>query len=167
MEFSYFDQYFDIEIDLTDYLIKLSDAGGENYALNNLQPVKVSIKNLFTHYNIIFDYKRNVNLILRYDVLDNESMELVSYKTYGTVEYWWIVALFNDIKNPFKDWPLSVDNVKQVASNLFQNEGKYSMDTYLTYINDMNDDKKQIILPKPDTLKDIIWKYRQSILATP
>lgn len=164
MDFSYFDQYLDTEIDLTDYLTKLSTIGGETYAFNNLQPVKVSVKNLFTHYQIIFDYKRNVELIIRYDVKDNESIELVSYNTYGSVEYWWIVALFNDIKNPFTDWPLSINNLKALALNLYEKEGKYSFDTYIQYLNGLNDERKKLTLPKPDTLKEIIWKYRQEIV---
>ena len=30
--------------------------------------------------------------------------DLLSYKLYGTEQYWWIVCLVNDIQNPFSDF---------------------------------------------------------------
>ena len=168
MDFSYFDQFQDIEIDLTSYLNNMTvstlASSGTNYLFSNKQPVVTTIKNLFTKYDIIFDYRRNIELILNYTIKDNENIEIVSNNVYGDIQYWWIIALFNDIKNPFTDWPLASNHIKLICSNLYDNERKYSYDTYMQHLNAINDDKKQIIVPKADTLKNIIWKYRQAIL---
>jgi len=29
--------------------------------------------------------------------------DLISYKVYGTVDYWWVICLFNQIQNPFEE----------------------------------------------------------------
>jgi hypothetical protein len=162
-DFSYFDQFTDIEIDLTSYLKSIPTTG--SYTFNNKQPVVTTIKNLFTKYEIVFDYKKNIDLILDYKIKDDEFIETVSYNIYGSPEYWWIIALFNDIQNPFRDWPLSQPEVIQIATNLFNTERKYSYNTYLNFVSSRNESKRDIIIPKSDTLKDIIWKYRQVIIG--
>lgn len=162
-DFSYFDQYADIEIDLTSYLTSIPTTG--SFTFNNIQPVVTNVKNLFTKYEILFEYKKNVDLILSYKVQDNEFIENVSYNVYGSPEYWWIVVVFNNIKEPFKDWPLTQDQIISIATKLYNNERKYKYDTYFQFISERNEIKRNIILPKNDVLKDIIWKYRQAILA--
>lgn len=164
MDFSYFDQYQDSIIDLTSYLNNLS-ISGSTYSFNNSQPVTATVKNLFNKYDIVFNYRNNIELILNYEIKENETIELVSYNVYGDVQYWWIVALFNNIQNIFSEWPLNEDQLKIVATSLYNNNRNYDYNTYIEYLNENNFNRRQIILPKPDTVKDIIWKYRQSILA--
>lgn len=163
-DFNYFDQYSDIEIDLTSFL-KSMPVSSVNYTLNNVQPVKATIKNLFTKFQIVMDYKNNLNFILNYKVEDDEFMENVSYKVYGSTDYWWIVAVFNDVKEPFKDWPLTQNQLISIATKLYEQERKYSFSTYLDFMSANNEIKRDIILPKNDVVKDIIWKYRQAILS--
>jgi hypothetical protein len=161
-DFTYFDQYSDIEIDLTSYL-KSIPVTGSAYTLSNLQPVKTTSKNLFTKYEVIIDYKHNIDLILQYQINEGETIDVVSYNIYGSVEYWWILAMFNDIKNIFTDWPLSQQQLITIAKNLYEKERKYSYNTYLDFLAASNDEKRDIIVPKKDTIKDIIWKYRQVV----
>jgi len=163
-DFSYFDQFPDMEIDLTAYLQSIT-LSGSVYTFSNLQPVVTTISNMFTKLDIVFDYQKNVDLILNYQIADDEFIETVSYNTYGSTDYWWIIALFNNIKEPFNDWPLSHSEVVQVATNMFNNERKYSYNTYLDLVSANNELKRNIILPKNDVVSDIIWDYRQAILG--
>ena len=163
-DFSYFDQFGTMEIDLTSYLQSVT-ISGSNYTFSNIQPVVTTITNLFSKYDIVFDYKKNVDLILNYQIQDNEFIETVSYNTYGSTDYWWIVALFNNIYEPFNDWPLSHSEVVQVATNLYNNERKFTYSTYFNFVSANNDLKRNIILPKNDVVNDIIWDYRQAILG--
>ena len=44
-----------------------------------------------------------------YFVIDSAIMkrlDLISYKFYGNVEYWWVIMLVNNILNPFTDLPI-------------------------------------------------------------
>lgn len=40
---------------------------------------------------------------------DNETLEIISYKHYESVDYWWIIAIINKIYDYRKDLPLSRD----------------------------------------------------------
>ena len=39
----------------------------------------------------------------RVEVIDLLRPDLISYKVYGTVDFWWIILLVNNIENPFVD----------------------------------------------------------------
>ena len=160
--FSYFDQFQDMEIDLTLYLKSIPTTA--SYTFNNSQPIKTTIKNLFTKFDIVFDYKNNINLIQSYEIKDNEFIETVAYNVYQDTDFWWIVALFNNIQNPFIDWPLSQSQIIDIAKAKYATERKYSYLTYLNFLTEINDKKRILILPNNDTISDIIWRYRQAIL---
>ena len=51
--------------------------------------------------------KNDVALFDKYRVKAGESPEMVSMRFYGTVDYYWVVLLMNDIKDRFYEWPLS------------------------------------------------------------
>jgi hypothetical protein len=163
-DFSYLDQFLDMEIDLTGYLLSIPTTG-EKYILSNKQPVITTVKNLFTKFDIVYNYKNNINAITTYTINDGDFIEAVSHKIYGNVQYWWVIAIFNDIKEPFKDWPLSQEQVITISKYLFDNEKKYSYTTYLNFIFEKNETKRKIIVPNIDTLKEIIWQFRQAILG--
>jgi hypothetical protein len=39
----------------------------------------------------------------RVNETDLQRPDLISYRVYGTVNYWWIVLVFNGIQNPFTE----------------------------------------------------------------
>lgn len=166
-EFNYYDQYSDVDIDLTDYLNKLvedNDLTTEQYTFNNNQPIKTTIKNLFEHINIIYDYRDDAEVINTYEVQDGEFPEVVSYKLYEDASFWWIILLFNEIYDPYNDWVLSQSHVIDLATRLFNAERKFSYQTYIDFIHTANEERRNIIYPKKYVLKDIVWKYREVLL---
>ena len=165
--FTYFDQFQDVQIDLTAYLDKLSKNASSpyKYSLSNKQPAVTTVKNLFTKYDIVIDYKKNIEVILAYNIKENETLEQVSYKVYETIDYWWIVAIFNDITNPFTDWPLNQEQLNNAANLLYENEGKYPRNVYYNLLFERNEQKRRIILPREYVIGDIIWAYREKVLA--
>lgn len=44
---------------------------------------------------------------INYIVKDQDTPETVAYSVYGSAEYHWLVLLFNNIFNPFFEWPMS------------------------------------------------------------
>jgi len=59
-----------------------------------------------------FDYLNNnlSNFVMNYDPSyytvkedDKARPDLISYKTYRTVSYWWLICYVNEIQNPFLD----------------------------------------------------------------
>lgn len=166
-EFTYFDQFLDMEIDLTDYLKKMSTATSATYQYNfsNMQPVKTTVKNLFTKYEIVADFKKNIDLIVYHDVKEGETIEQVSFVNYETTEYWWLVAIFNEITNPFLQWPLNQQQLNSAVDLLYNEEGIYNRMTYFNMLFEKNELRRQLIIPRPFVVNEIIWKYREAILA--
>lgn len=160
--FSYFDQFKDMEIDLTDYLAKASTEKFD-YKLSNIQPVVVKVKNLFEQFRILDTYKRDIASFNRYDVKDNEKLEDISQRFYETRDFWWIITVFNDIRNPFLDLPLSEDQLVELAGVLTDQEKKYPKSVYYKLLFEANEKKRQILVPKKAYIADIIWSYRQAI----
>lgn len=165
--FTYFDQYGDIEIDLTDYLLRMSAATSASkykYNFSNMQPVKTTVSNLFTKYDVVLNFKKNMDVLVYYNVIENETIEQVSFKNYNTIDYWWIIAIFNDIFNPFTDWPLNQEQLINAVDLLYENEGLYSRNAYYNFLFEKNEDRRQLILPELFVIPDIIWTYREAIL---
>jgi len=161
--FSYFDQFKDIEIDLSRYLKNFST---DEYQLkfSNLQPVKVTVKNLFEQYRILDRYKRDASSFIKYTIKDNERVENISYKFYDTPDFWWIILVFNNIKNPFYEMPLAEDQLIQFSRILSIREGKYPQNVYYKLINETNEHRRNIIIPRTAILSDVIWEFREAIL---
>jgi len=161
--FNYFDQFKDLEIDLSKFLLNFSN---EKYTLklSNLQPVKTLVKNLFEQYKILETYKRDAASFNTYNVQDNERIENISYKFYNSVDWWWIIALFNDIKNPFFDLPLSEAQLIDLSIRLFEEESKYPQKVYYNLLFEANEKRRKINIPKRAFIADIVWKYREAII---
>jgi hypothetical protein len=49
-----------------------------------------------------FEIKRSP-VYYRLDSIDRKRPDIISYKNYGTVDYWWIILLVNSLDNPFTD----------------------------------------------------------------
>lgn len=59
--------------------------------------------NIWRNYAI---EKNITNSVIYYDTYIVEASDwwdLISYKTYGDVKYWWLIALVNGIHNPFEE----------------------------------------------------------------
>ena len=52
----------------------------------------------------------------RVDATDGMRPDLISFKSYGTVRYWWIVCLVNGIQNPFSD--IAVGEILEIPNIL-------------------------------------------------
>ena len=67
------------------------------------------------------EIKNNVSAFSSYRVPAGERPEDVSYKFYGTVDYYWIVLLMNNIKDRFYDWPLSEQQFNDYVNGKYTN----------------------------------------------
>jgi len=163
MNFSYFDQFPEIEIDFSDYINNFPATSG--YSVSNRQPVKTKIKNLFVKYELDINFKKNIQLLEKYHIEDNELPEAVSYKKYSTIDFWWLILVFNNIQDPLTEWPLNQNQINMLADDLVQKEGKYTKAAYVDFLFERNELKRTIWLPKPTVLDDIIWQYQSKILG--
>lgn len=59
------------------------------------------IINIFNAFRIGEDKTANVSFYDEYIVEDGDRWDRLSYKFYNTVQLWWLLAKYNDIKDPF------------------------------------------------------------------
>jgi len=59
--------------------------------------------NIFINYEISDSVKNNEDYVSYYDVPHDEWWENVAYNYYENENLWWILALTNDVVNPFEE----------------------------------------------------------------
>lgn len=61
--------------------------------------------NIFRRVNFRDSISSNAKLFYPYTIKDGDLPEIIADKLYGSVDYYWIVTLFNNIVDPVLDWP--------------------------------------------------------------
>lgn len=59
--------------------------------------------NIFRSYIIDENSLRNISFYESYEVSNGEYWDNVSFNLYGTPYLWWVIALLNNIVNPFEE----------------------------------------------------------------
>jgi len=70
------------------------------------------IKDISIMMDAVAEVKTNAVAYSNYIVSDGETIESLSYDFYGDVKYNWVIMLMNDIIDPFYDWPLNQDEMR-------------------------------------------------------
>ena len=63
--------------------------------------------------------KKNTYSYYTVDISDEDTLEILAHKYYGSSEYHWIVALINDIIDPQYDWPLNYAAFSNYINNKY------------------------------------------------
>ena len=59
----------------------------------------------------------------KYRVVTGETPEMVSYRFYDTVDYYWVILLMNNIADRFYGWPLSEQQFLDYLDSKYDNPG--------------------------------------------
>jgi hypothetical protein len=81
------------------------------------------LPDIFRRIKIRSKLKDNYALLDKYDVENGESPETVSFKVYGSTDYWYVVCLMNNVVNRQHDWPLSYQAFEQYVNDKYDNPG--------------------------------------------
>jgi len=157
--FSFVDQLKDTTISLLPY-IEANKSDNISLDFSHYQPINIKLKNLFSQKKLVEDFKSRGTSFSRYYVKSNEMPEDVSNRFYGTIDYWWIVCLFNNIKDPLKQWPKTEEQIIYLVNEYYQKENKYSKDFYHRLLSEDNDKKREIDVLDASQLNDIIFQFR-------
>lgn len=74
---------------------------------NTLNPQLVT--NILARSTFLREIANNTSIAYEYSIKDSDTPEVIAHKIYGDPYRSWIVLLFNQIINPFYDWPLKSD----------------------------------------------------------
>ena len=87
------------------------DAAGEgNPKLVTNLLRRVQIKEGLTKSGALFDL---------YDITGEETPESVAEQHYGDQKYYWVILLFNNIKDRFYDWPLMQNQFEKYVNDKY------------------------------------------------
>jgi len=163
VEYTYFDSFSNVTTDLTQYIASIQTSTGIDYKFTNIQPVKIPMVNFFDHTEIISKFINNVLFFDSYTVRDGQRPEDISFDTYGTVEHFWILCIFNNVKTLFNDWVMTEPQLQTLAEYYYKTENLYTLQTYYDLLHERNENKRNIILLKNDYLNDVVTSFYNAV----
>lgn len=163
VEYTYLDSFSDITIDLTPYIASIQTETGIDYKFTNIQPVKIPMANFFDHTEIVSKFINNVLFFDSYTVRDGERPEDISYDTYKTVEHFWTICIFNNVKTLFNDWVMTDPQIQNLANYYYTTENLYTLQTYYDLLHERNENKRNIILLKSENLNYVVTTFYNAV----
>lgn len=91
----------------------------------------------------------------KYQIIDGDTLETISYNIYGDIKYWWVIALINDIHDPYNDLPLAYTPLKKWFDILVVN-GELTSRDWQTFV-DANNAKRDIKVLKQKYIAEFIY----------
>lgn len=90
------------------------------YDIDNTGDVKV-VTDIFRRLKVRDGIKNNIAMFATYDVEDGDTPESISYKHFGSTDYFWVICLMNDISDRYYDWPLSNSSFEEYVTQKYDN----------------------------------------------
>ena len=75
------------------------------------------VTDIFRRMKVREGLKDNMALMSTYDVQNGDTPESISFKHFGTTDYFWIICYMNDITDRYYDWPLSDSAFEQFVKD--------------------------------------------------
>ena len=86
------------------------------YEFNNTHTV---VKDIFVRSAFISEYKPLTDLYSSYIIQDGETPQTIAAAMYGSAFYHWVVLMFNEIHNPYLDWPLTTQTLEKYCTDKY------------------------------------------------
>ena len=99
--------------------------------------------------------------IEKYEIRDGMTLDTISNELYGEIEYWWVVAVLNDIVDPFYDLPLTDSSLRKWFAQLLD-KGEVIESDWSDF-RARNNAKREINVLKPKYLQDFIYLIERKI----
>lgn len=96
---------------------------GENLEIKQVKNILVRAK--FSNY-----LKQKEGLYTPYRVKDNDRPDTLAHSLYGNSNLHWLILLFNDIMDPYFDWPLNQRALANHISDKYSGTAVYTEDTF-------------------------------------
>ena len=92
------------------------------YDIDNSGNTKI-VTDIFRRLKVRDGIKDNLALYASYDVTPGDTPESISYKHFGSTDYFWVICLMNDITDRFYDWPLTDRAFEEYVKDKYDNPG--------------------------------------------
>ena len=126
------------------------------------------LKNIFYKLDVVFLDRDNLSI---YRIDNIKRIDNISYEIYGTTEYWWLIALINNIDDLIFDLPIEEDILRTIANRRTYDEfGTVSTSEALEYygvqIEELiieNDNKRVLTIVPSDQIGYVISEITKRI----
>lgn len=107
-----------------------------HYRLNN-NDEWVTLKHILPRFRIIDIVQNNSGNYHPYRIQDGDTLESISYKAYGDERWYWVIAIYNNIIDPYEDMPLTSDNILTLVQTRY---GASNINSVHHYIDDLGNE---------------------------
>lgn len=120
------------------------------------------VTDIFKKFIYIDNFKNDIKFYLEYYIKEGDTPEMVAYRFYGSTDWWWVICTYNEIMDPFYDWPLTYDEIesltKKIVIDWLSNPSVYN--EKLTSLLTENETKKKIKILKPEYLPQLVKEIK-------
>lgn len=85
----------------------------------------VLVKNILTRGKIYDFLRDSASSALEYTISDEEKPETLAARVYGRSDYHWIILLFNEIHDPYFEWPMSINEMENQLAKTYTGQVVY------------------------------------------
>lgn len=97
----------------------------------NEQDVKiVQARNIMLRAKFSDFIKNREGLFEKYQIREGERPDTLAYKFYGRSELHWIILMFNEIVDPFYEWPLTTNELNSLITYRYPGKAVYVDDSF-------------------------------------
>lgn len=138
--------------------------------------------NVTARNKILSAYKNNAKVYYEHSVTDGETPEIIADKFYDDAELAWVILIFNDIHNVYKDWPQDNFTLENYIYDKYENP--YGIHHYVSastgnvvsfdhvsydrvpvtnydFEVDLNDSKRKIKLILPEYVGQVVSQHKE------
>lgn len=83
------------------------------------------VRDILRRAKFVSEYKPYTDLFSSHFIRDGETPQTLAKSYYGSVYNHWVIMLFNEIHNPYFDWPLTSDAVELVCKQKYGEDVMY------------------------------------------
>lgn len=83
------------------------------------------VKDILRRARFISEYKPYTDLYTPYRISDGETPQSIAHSIYGAATYHWVVMLFNEIHDPYFDWPMSSHTLYDYCVDKYGEDNMY------------------------------------------
>lgn len=88
------------------------------------------VKDIFRRCMFISEYKPYSDLYTTYTVKDGETPQMIANELYDSAGHDWVLLMFNEIHNPYFDWPMGQQNLENFVKDKYGENVMYMTKHY-------------------------------------
>jgi hypothetical protein len=119
----------------------------------------------------ISEYKPYTDLYSSYTILDGDTPQSLALKYYSSASYHWVIMMFNEIHNPYFEWPIDAFTLKNICIDKYGEDVMYMTRHIVDYDGDIVGevkifDKSYTWIPPeimPNTIPISFYDYEEEL----